>query len=118
MARSTITPTTLTKTGWNLTDATYTTMSTGANNGVQFNLDVKDIAVLRNDTGGAAVYTFKVPGETKYSDKGATVPDVTVTVAAGKIWLFELSSIFLQSTGQAYIDCDVAGKILILHHPG
>lgn len=114
MARSTITPAALTKTGYNVTDASFTTMGTGANNGVQFALDPDDIVILRNDTAGAAVYTVKVPGETKYSEKGATVPDVPVTVAAGKIWLYPLSKIFQQSDGRAYIDCDVAGKILVV----
>ena len=114
MTRTTITPQTLTKTGFNLTDATYTTMSTGSGNGVQFALDTNDIVVLKNGTGGAAVYTIKVPGETKYSEKGATVPDVTVTVANNKSWVYPLSAIFKQSDGKVYIDCDVAGQILVL----
>lgn len=115
MARTAITPTDLTKTGYNLTDSTgFTTLSAGAGNGITVMFDPKDILVLKNDTGGPAVFTLKVPGETKYSDKSTVVPDVTVTVANGKTWVYQLTNIFKQADGLVYIDCDVAGKVLVL----
>jgi hypothetical protein len=115
MARTAITPTDLTKTGYNLTDsAGFTALSAGAGNGITVIFDPQDILILKNDTGGIAVFTLKVPGETKYSDKSATVPDVTVTVASGKTWVYQLTNIFKQTDGKVHIDCDVAGKVLVL----
>jgi hypothetical protein len=115
MARTTIQPTDLTKTGYNLTDsADFTTLSTGDGNGITVGFDPRDVLVLRNDTGGPAVFTLKVPGEDKYSDKGITVPDEEVTVASGEDWVYQLTSVFKQGDGKVYIDCDVAGKVLVL----
>ncbi len=115
MARTAITATDLTKTGYNLTDSTgFTTLSAGSGNGITVTFDANDVLILKNDTGGAAVFTLKVPGETKYADKGITVPDETVPVANGKTWIYQLTGIFKQSDGKVYIDCDVAGKLLVL----
>jgi hypothetical protein len=105
----------LTKTGYNLTDsADFATLGVGSGNGITVTFDPDDILILKNDTGGSAVFTLKVPGETKYSDKGITVPDETVTVANGKSWVYQLTGIYKQSDGKVYIDCDVAGKVLVL----
>lgn len=118
MARTAINPTALTKTGYNLTDsADFETMSTGADNGVEFIFDPSDIVVLKNPTGGDAVYTFKVPGETRYTDYGASITDDTITVGAGDTWVRPISNIFKQSDGKIYVDCDVAGEILVLSPP-
>lgn len=115
MARTAIQLTDLTKTGYNLTDSTdFATLGTGVGNGITVAFDPRDVLVLKNDTGGPAVFTLKVPGEDKYSDKGITVPDETVTVADGDTWIYQLTSIFKQSDGKVYIDCDVAGKVLVL----
>ena len=115
MATTPITATALAATGYNLADsADFATLTTGAGNGVEFKLDVTDIVVLKNDTGGAAVFTLKVPSPTDFSSKGVTIPDVTVTVAAGKTWVYKLSSIFKQADGDVIIECDVAGKVLVL----
>lgn len=115
MARIAIIAIDLTKTGYNLTDSTdFTTLSAGSGNGITVLFDPRDILVLKNDTGGPAVFTLLVPGEDKYSDKGITVPDETVTVAAGKTWIYQLTGIFKQSDGKVYVDCDVAGKLLVL----
>jgi len=89
-------------------------MSTGAGNGVEFRLDPTDIIILKNTTGGTAVYTIKVPSPSGYSDKGVTVPDVTVSVAAGKTYLYKPSNIFKQSDGDMIVECDVAGDILVI----
>jgi hypothetical protein len=115
MARTAITATDLTKTGYNLTDSTgFTTLTAGSGNGITVTFDPDDILILKNDTGGSAVFTLKVPGESKYSDKGVTVPDQTVTVANGKTWIYQLTGIFKWGDGKIYIDCDVAGKLLVL----
>lgn len=114
MARTNITAQALANSGLNLTDATYSTLGTGANNGVTFDYDASEVVVLKNPTGGAAVFTFKVPTPANYSAKGITVPDVTVTVAASKTWVYPLSPIFKQSDDKVYLDCDVAGQVLIV----
>ncbi len=115
MSRATITAVAITDTGYNLTDsAGFTTMSTGAGNGVAFAQSGSDRIILKNDTGGAAVFTVKVPTPSGYTALGLTIPDMTVTVANGKTWVLEPHSLFRQSDGAIYIDCDVAGKILVL----
>ena len=115
MARATVTAVSITDTGYNLTDsAGFTTLSTGAGNGASFAYDGNNLIVLKNDTGGAAVYTVKVPTPSTYSGLSLTIPDMTVSVANGKTWLLEPNSVFRQSDGNVYIDCDVAGKILVL----
>jgi len=115
MARALITPVALTKTGYNLSDSSdFTVMGTGAGNGVQFAFDSHDFIVLKNGTGGDAVYTFKILPETKYSDFGVTLPDDTITVATTKTWVRPLSVIFRQTDGKVYVDCDVAASILVL----
>lgn len=115
MARTTIARTAVTVTGFNLTDATFTTMSTGAGNGIEVPARQGDTLVLYNSTGGAAVYTLKLPTPTAIAARGATVPDVTYSVATGKMHLYPLTdTIFRQSDGDVYVDCDVAGKIVCL----
>jgi hypothetical protein len=104
----------LTSNGLNLTDATYVTMSTGAGNGVTFDHDGADLVVLRNDTGGNATYTIKVPAPASLTAVGATVGDITITVVTAKIHAMRLPTLFKQSDGKVYIDCDVAAKILVL----
>ena len=81
MARTTITATAITVTGFNLTDATFATLGVGANNGVAFVHNMANKVFLKNDTGGAASYTVKIPTSAALS---------------------------------AYIDCSVAGKLLVL----
>lgn len=116
MSRTTITATVVPDTGYNLTDsADFATLSTGSGNGVQFTYNPANRLVLKNDTGGAAVFTIKVPTPGQYSGQGATIPDVTKSVATGKTVLYPLSAIFKQSDGRVYIECDVAGKVLVLN---
>jgi len=44
-----------------------------------------------------------------------TVPDMTVSVANGKMYEFKAVSLNVgrQSDGSIYIDCNVAGKVLV-----
>lgn len=114
MARTPIARTAIAVTGTNLTDATYTTMATGAGNGVEVPYHAGDVVVLSNATGGPAVYTIKIAQPAAYSALSLTVPDLAVTVATGKSWVIQLESIFRQSDSDLYVDCDVAGKILVL----
>ena len=117
MARTTITATTLTATGYNVTDSSdYDTLSTGAGNGVSFAYSTNDTLVLKNDTGGDAIFTIKVPSPTNYSAR-VTIPDDTVTVVTAKEWLYKVTPIFKQTDGNIYIECDVAGKILVMRDP-
>lgn len=114
MARTTITKKSVTVSGYNLTDVTPTTMSTGAGNGVSFTYEGGLTAVLVNDSGGAAAYTVLIPETAQYSALGVTFTDDVVTVADGKTWLYPIPAIAKQSDGNVYIDCDVAGKIFVL----
>lgn len=101
--------------GYNLTDsADFTTLVSGAGNGVTFGFSSSDIVVLKNDTAGSAVYTFKVRVPTEWSTYGVTATDPTITVAAGKTVLVKLADIFKDSSGNVTIECDVAAKVLVL----
>jgi len=115
MARTTITAVSPTDTGYNLTDsASFATLSTGDGNGVSFTYDAGNVIVLRNSTGGAAAFTVKVPTPAQFSGLGITISDLTVNVAAGKDYLLKQQAAFKQSTGNVYVDCNVAGKVLVL----
>lgn len=117
MARTAITATTLTAGGYNLTDSSdFETLSTGSGNGVSFAFNRNDTLVLKNGTGGAASFTIKVPTPGTYSAR-VTVNDETVSVADGKTYLYKLTEIFKQSDGDVYVDCDVAGEVLVLRDP-
>lgn len=113
MARAQLTPVALATTGYNLTDsADFATMATGANNGKEIAYDAATWIVLKNTTGGAAVYTVKIPTPTQYTAIGITLSDLTVTVAAAKSWILKPHAAMRQADGDIYIDCDVAGSIL------
>lgn len=111
MARTDITAQAVPDAGLNITDMTMTTMSTGASNGVMVPYDPGTKLLLRNGTGGAAVYTIKVPTPSSYGDHSITIPDKTVNLATAKDMVYKLDAIFKQSDGKVYIDCDVAAKI-------
>ena len=53
------------------------------------------------------------PGETLREDVLSAL-GLTVTVAAGKTWELKPHAAMLQADGKIYIDCDVAGSILVL----
>lgn len=111
MSRVDITAQAVADAGLNITDMTMTTMSTGAGNGVMVPYDPTTKLLLRNSTGGAAVYTVKVPTPTSYSNFSITIPDRTISLATGKDMIVKLDPVFKQSDSKVYIDCDVAGKI-------
>lgn len=113
MARATITATAIAATGLNITDATFATLGTGAGNGVSFAYDGNTRVMLKNDTGSAATFTVKIATPTSYSDIGVTFPDMTIAVANGKTWEFKPPSVWRQTDGNIYIDCNVAGKVLV-----
>lgn len=105
----------LTSNGLNLTDAALTTLSTGSGNGVSFAYDGNDLVVLRNDTGGDAVYTLVLRSLTGVTSVGGSLTNPTVTVATAKDHVFKLPDIFKQADGNAYIDCDVAAKVGVIN---
>ena len=113
MARAAIAATPIPATGLNITDATYATMGTGAGNGVSVSYDGNTRIVLKNDTGGAATFTVKIATPTSYSDIGVTFPDMSIAVANGKTWEFKPPAVWRQADGNVYIDCNVAGKVLV-----
>lgn len=98
--------------------ADFETLVAGAGNGVEFTYNVRDFVVLKNTVASVANFTFKVPTESKYSERGITVGDVTVQLADGsttpQYWIYLLSAIFQQASGNVIIECDVAGEVLVL----
>jgi len=114
MARTPISRTTLSAAGLNLTDASFSTLSTGAGNGIEVPYREGDVLILKNDTGGAAVFTVKVRQPQAFTNLGITVPDETLTVANGKTYIVPLSPVFKQTDGDIYVDCGVAGKVICL----
>lgn len=114
MARTNITAQTLGNSGLNITDATYSTLGVGADNGVTFDYDGGDLVVPKNATGGSVTYTFKVPTPAPYAAKSVTVPDVTVVLATAKSLIYPLASIFRQDDGKVYVDCSAAANLLVL----
>lgn len=114
MAAAALTATSVAAGGYNLTDSSdFTTLVSGAGNGVTFDYDGRDVIILKNDTGGTAVFTIKVPTPSAYSGI-VTVGDETVSVANNKTYLNPVLAIFKNvSTGKIIIECDVAGKVLV-----
>lgn len=117
MARAAMSRQTIAKTGLNLTDATFTTMTLGAGNGVEVPYVRGLILVLKNDTGGAATFTIKVATPAESSNFGSTYGDISRSVADGKTWLVPVNQISKQADGDVYVDCSVAGKIAALVLP-
>ena len=117
MARTALTSgaqSTVPATGKNVTDMTVDTLATGAGNGVEVPYTQGAHLLLQNDTGGSAAFTVKVPTPTGMDARGITVPDITITVAVGKDWLYPLDGILRQTGDLVYVDCDVAGKVGLL----
>lgn len=101
--------------GLNLTDATYSTLSTGAGNGVKFTPPTRRLVVFKNDTGGTATFTVTIPVPTSISSVGGTITSPTFTLANNKSVIIPLpDSAIDPSTGYMTITCDVAGKVLVL----
>ena len=101
-------------TGLNITDATYSTLTSGGSNGVKFTAPASGLVLLKNDTGGSAVFTVNMSTPTSISAYSGSVTSPTITVATGKTYLLRLSEIFKDSSGQITITCDVAGKVIVL----
>ncbi len=115
MARSALAPVSIPATGYNLTDsAAFAALTPGANNGKIIDYDASARIVLKNTTGGAAVYTIKMTTPSPYTTLGLSISDMAITVAAGKTWELKPHAAMLQADGKIYIDCDVAGSILVL----
>lgn len=115
MARSALAAVPIPATGYNLTDsAAFVALTAGANNGREIVYDGAARVILKNTTGGAAVYTFKIPTPSQYTAIGITFSDMAITVAAGKTWELKLHAAMKQADGKVYVDCDVAGSILVL----
>lgn len=115
MARSALAPVSIPATGYNLTDsAGFVALTPGADNGKIIDYNAAARIILKNTTGGAAVYTIKMVTPSPYSALGLSISDMAITVAAGKTWEVKPHAAMQQEGGQIYIDCDVAGSILVL----
>ena len=118
MAAATITKVAIphTSAGYNLTDsADFTTLVAGSGNGVQFTHESDLIIVLKNDTGGSATFTLKIPASSSLTTYGGSITSPTIVVANGKTYLLRLDTLFRDgSTGYVTIECNVGGKALVL----
>lgn len=113
MAAVTILPVTMTPSGYNLTDsAAFSTLVAGGGNGINCLVSAGTI-VLKNDSGGAAVFTIKTAPQAQLTALGLTTPNLTIAVANGKTYVLPLASQML-ILSYITIECDVAGKVLIL----
>ena len=90
----------------------FSTLTTGSGNGVEFPWKDAGFVFLKNDTGSAATFTIKVPTPSSY-DGFVTIPDDTISVPDGCLFIYKLSSILKQTSGNIIIECDVAGKVLV-----
>lgn len=117
MAVTPITKVTLphTNAGYDLTgSADFTTLSTGSGNGVSYAWNSGDVLVLRNSTGGTATYTIKFGPFVSITGYGGSVTNMTRTVATTKDYFMRLDSQFADASGNVIIECDVAGKVLVI----
>lgn len=115
MARVAIEAVSIPDTGYNLTDsADFEALATGAGNGVEIPYNPAARIVLKNTTGGTATFTIKIPTPAQYTAIGITLSDMTRAVAASKTWEIKPHAVMRQSDGNIYIDCDVAGSVLVL----
>lgn len=102
-------------TGVNLTDATFQALTTGSGNGAEFTYSPTDIIILKNTTGGAAVFTFVVRVADEYTTFSVTVTNPTKSIATLKTYVFRPADIFKNATSlKMTIECDVAGSLLVL----
>ena len=115
MAAVALTAVSVPKTGYNLTDsAGFTTLVAGSGNGASFDYQSNRVLILKNDTGGAAVFTVKITQPAAYTALGITIPSPTITVATGKTWLVTPDQLMAPSgLSTITIECDVAGKALV-----
>lgn len=113
--RTPITPITIPANGgYNLSDsADFTTLSAGPNGGVSFTFDKHDILVLKNQTASTAVYTIGIPRNTAVTDVGGSILSPTISVAAGKTHVVQLSEVAKRSDDKVYVDCTVAAQVLV-----
>jgi len=114
MTATTITTTSLSVAGTNLTDATYDTVPSGAGNGINFVYDRTNILVLKNGTGGSLTFTLKLKTFNELTPYSVTPTDPTIVVAAGKIYLIKLDDVLQKSDGYAYVECSGTGSALLL----
>lgn len=117
MARSALTKTTLARNavGLNLTDASYTALTPGSNNGKTWTHLDSDVVLLKNGTAGDAVYTFAFTTPAGYSAFGSTLSSATITLAAGVTQILRLSEVMKDGNGLINVDCDVAGSVAVLN---
>jgi len=101
-------------TGIVMADVTYTTMTSGTGNGVEFSFPDCEQVLIYNDTGGAATFTFLVPEPTKYGELGITFNDKTFSVDNGDFLLVHPDSRYQNTSQQIQVDCSVAGKIAVV----
>jgi hypothetical protein len=116
MTRVLITATAVPAATYNLTDSTdFETLVTGAGNGVEFTHNPAHLLILKNASGLSADFTIKVPTPSTYTDI-TTVNDDVITVADGKTYLVKLASVYKQTNGLVYVDCDQACDVLLVSH--
>jgi hypothetical protein len=113
MARVATTIRALTKPGHNFTDdSNFETLATGTDNGRTIVQSACDLIFLKNDTGGAAVFTVKAQASDAETAAGIVPADNTISVATAKSYTLEPSAVLADANGLINIDCDVAAELL------
>lgn len=91
------------------------TLGIGSAEGVYFRYAVNDIVFLYNDTGGTATFTILSQEDTDQTNRTLTMADQTVSVPDGEIHRFKPDGSYqTDSNNDVHIECDVAGKVLVL----
>jgi hypothetical protein len=103
--------------GFDLGDATYETMVAGAGAGVIWPYASTDLVVLKNDSGETATYTIQLSTPASYVALGLAPDNPTIELADGELYLVRVSELWRDNTRKCAIDCDQAGKILVLDMP-
>ena len=116
MTRSAVTKQTVARnlTGYNLASISFVATGVGAGNGRYWSHLQSDVVLLKNDTGGAAVFTIVFTAPSEYTRFGMTIASPTVTVADGKTVALRLGELLQDTSQQILLDCDVAGKVAVL----
>lgn len=115
MAATEITPVAMTPIGVNLTDATFSVLSTGVGNGVKYKWTTIALIVLKNTTGGAATFTIKSNAIPTLTNAGLTTPNIVIVIAAGKSYLVPPNILSQDSSLYVTIECDVAGSAIVYY---
>ena len=107
--------TTITGNGTNLTAIAKTAFATGADNGFEIDYNPDDEYVIDTTVGATVLTIIPTPAQSVTSI-GATIGNVTLTLAMSAIHVFKPTPGMVQPgvTPKVFIDSDVAAEIVVL----